>query len=105
MPEFIIAYKGGDQPESEEAGKAHFAKWQAWLQGLGEAAVKPATPMRDVRLVSRDGVSDAPRADTMSGFTIVQADNLDDALEMAKSCPFLDINGTLEVGQLMEMPG
>jgi hypothetical protein len=41
----------------------------------------------------------------MSGYTIVEADSMDAALEMAKSCPFLDINGSLEVSELMQMPG
>jgi hypothetical protein len=27
------------------------------------------------------------------------------ALEMAKACPFLDIGGSLEVSELMQMPG
>jgi hypothetical protein len=26
------------------------------------------------------------------------------ALEIAKACPFLDINGSLEVSELVEMP-
>lgn len=41
----------------------------------------------------------------MSGYTIVEADSMDAALEMAKACPFLDVNGSLEVSELMKMPG
>ena len=42
---------------------------------------------------------------TMSGYTIVEAQSMEAALEAAKSCPFLDINGTLEVSELLEIKG
>ena len=41
----------------------------------------------------------------MSGYTIIQADSMEAALEIAQACPFLDIGGTLEVSELGEMPG
>jgi hypothetical protein len=40
----------------------------------------------------------------MSGFSVVMAADIDAALEMAKRCPFLDIGGTLEVAEMLEMP-
>jgi hypothetical protein len=39
----------------------------------------------------------------MSGYTIVEADSMGAALEMAKTCPFLDIGGSLEVSELIKM--
>jgi hypothetical protein len=41
----------------------------------------------------------------MSGYTIVEADSIEAALSMAKACPFLEIGGSLEVSELVEMPG
>jgi hypothetical protein len=41
----------------------------------------------------------------MSGFTIIEADSMESALAIAKSCPFLEIGGSLEVSELMKMPG
>ena len=41
----------------------------------------------------------------MSGYTIVEADSLDAALEMAKTCPFLAIGGSLEVSEMIRMAG
>ena len=40
----------------------------------------------------------------MSGFTIIEADSMEAALLIAKGCPFLDIGGSLEVSELVEMP-
>jgi hypothetical protein len=40
----------------------------------------------------------------MSGYTIIEVDSMEAALEIAKACPFLDIGGSLEVSELMQMP-
>jgi hypothetical protein len=41
----------------------------------------------------------------MSGFTIVEVESMEAALSIAKACPFLDVGGSLEVSELMQMPG
>ena len=103
MPNYIIAYHGGNKPETPEAGAEQMAKWKAWVDGLGDAAVNPGTPLAKTRIVSASGVSDDGGPAAMSGFSVVKADTMDAALEMAKACPFLDTGGTLEVAEMMEM--
>ena len=41
----------------------------------------------------------------MSGFTIIEADSMEAALLIAKGCPFLEFGGSLEVSELIQMPG
>ncbi len=79
------------------------AKWKAWVGGLGDAVVNPGTPLGKSRIVSSDGVSDDGGSNPLSGFSIVKADSMDAALEIAKGCPFLGIGGTIEVAEVMEM--
>jgi hypothetical protein len=100
---YIIAYHGGKKPETEEAGAAQMAKWKAWIGGLGEAAVNPGTPLGKSRIVSATGVSDDGGPNAMSGFSVVTADSMEAALEIAKQCPFLETGGTLEVAEMMDM--
>jgi hypothetical protein len=104
MPNYIIAYHGGKQPESPEQGAEHMAKWKNWIAGLGDAAVNPGTPLSGTRVVSSSGVSDDGGSNPMSGYSIVKADSMDTALEMARVCPFLDTGGTLEVAEMMQLP-
>jgi hypothetical protein len=103
VPNYIIAYQGGNKPESPDEGAKHMAKWKAWVEDLGDAAVNPGTPLGKSKTVSSSGVSDDGGPDPMSGFSIVKADSMDAALEMAKACPFLETGGTLEVAEVMEM--
>ena len=106
MPEFILAYHGGKKPDSPEQGAAHMEKWKVWLEELGDKGVNPGTPLGASKMVSSDGVSDEGGSHAISGFSVVAADSMEEALEMAKSCPFVDkdtVDGVLEVAQIMKM--
>ncbi len=103
MSNYIIAYHGGKKPETPEEGAKNMAKWKAWVGGLGDAVVNPGTPLGKSRIVSSLGVSDDGGSNPLLGFSIVKADSMDAALEMAKECPHLEIGGTLEVAEMMEM--
>jgi hypothetical protein len=103
MANYIIAYHGGKKPASPEEGKAGMAKWQVWLEDLGEAVVNPGTPLGKSRIVSASGVSPDGGKNPMSGYSIVEADSIDSALEMASQCPFLETGGTLEVAEILKM--
>jgi hypothetical protein len=103
MPKFAIVYLGGEQASNEEEGKKNLEKYRNWLQDLGEKAVSPANPFKNTHIVSPNGSVTKGSGTTMSGYTIIESKNMDEALQHAKACPFLDINGTLEVSELLEM--
>ena len=105
MPQYIITYPGGDKPSSPEEGKQHFAKYKEWLSSLGDAAISPANPFKSTNTVNPDGTITSGSTTSMSGYTIVAADSMEAALEMAKACPFLDIGGSREGAEGMQMPG
>ncbi|MGI9406379.1 MAG: YciI family protein [Hyphomicrobiaceae bacterium] len=104
MAEFILAYHGGKKPESPEAGAKHMEDWRAWVEGLGDTMVNPGTPLGKSKTVSEEGVADDGGANPLSGFSVVKADSIDAAVEIAKGCPFL-MMGTIEVAEMMQMPG
>jgi len=101
MPKYVIAYLGGKQAATAEARAAHMAKWKAWVDGLGHRMANPGTPLGQGKLVTMDGVSERG-PNHLTGFSIVLADDMDAALEIARACPFLEI-GTIEVAEAIEM--
>ena len=105
MPQYMITYLGGDKPSSPEEGKQNMAKYRAWLSSLGDSAVSPANPLKDTSTVNSDGTVTAGSTTSMSGFTLIEADSMEAALLIAQSCPFLDVGGSLEVSELIQMPG
>ena len=104
MAQFVLVYLGGTQPTSQEETSKHFSKYMEWLTSLGDQVVIPTIPLKDTHTVSPDGSVEEGGSTAMSGFSVIKADSMQAAVEIAQSCPFLEINGTLEVSEMMEMP-
>jgi len=102
MPNYILAYHGGGQPETPEEGAKHMERWRTWLSDLGDAVVNPGTPLGKSTFVNAGGVMTEGGSEALTGFGVVSADNMEAALEMAKACPFVEI-GTLEVAEMKEL--
>ena len=94
MTNFVLLYTGGwGMGESEEEQAAVKAAWGAWFQEMG-AAVVDGTPLGPSKHVSEKGVSDGP---PISGYQIISAASLDDALARVKDHPHLKYGGQLSV--------
>ena len=101
MPKYVLAYLGGKQTQNPQARTAQMARWKAWMEELGSRMLNPGTPLGQGKLVSASGISERG-PNHLTGYSIVSADNMDAALEIARRCPFLEI-GTIEVAEAMEM--
>ncbi len=105
MPQYMIFYLGGELPSSPEEGQKHFEKYQQWLDSLGDAVVSAAIPFKDTHTVHPDGKIEPGTTTAMSGLSIIRMNSMQEALAAVKDCPFLEINGTLEVSEMIEMSG
>lgn len=105
MAQYIIAYLGTPKSSSPEENNEHMTKYRAWLASLGDAVISPANPFRNTTTINPNGTVVSGSSSTMSGFTIIEADSEQAALSIAESCPYLEIGGTLEVSELMQMSG
>lgn len=105
MTDFVLLFSGGGMPETEAEQAAVMEAWGAWYGELGEAVVdagNPFTPM--AKGIASDGsVSDGPVGSMASGYTILAADSLDAAVEMAKGCPMLDGGGQISVFETIQV--
>ncbi len=103
MAYFMIAYHGGNQPSSEEEGMAQMEKWKAWIGGLGEAVANPGTPLPASKLITSSSVEDDNDPNSMKGFAIFIAENMEAAIEITKSDPFLENGGTIRLSEMKQM--
>jgi len=103
MPTYIFAYLGGEYPSSPEEGQKHLERYQQWLTSLGNAVVSPAVPFKDTHTVKADGTATPGSMSAISGLSIIRMGSMQEALAAAQACPFLEINGTLEVSEMIEM--
>ncbi|MDJ0738739.1 MAG: hypothetical protein QNJ91_03420 [Gammaproteobacteria bacterium] len=105
MPRFIFVYLGGEYPTDPAQGKAHFDRYQQWLHALGNAVVSPAVPFKDTHTVQPGKSPEAGSTTAMSGLSILDFGSMEEALGAAQSCPFLEIQGVLEVSEMIELTG
>ena len=103
MPNYIIAYHGGNQPSSKEEGMAQMGRWKVWIDGLGDTIVNPGTPLKDTKVITASEVSDENDPNSMKGFAVIKAENIEAAVAIAKTDPFLENGGTVRVSQMIEM--
>ena len=75
-------------------------EWAAWFSGLGKALVVRGGPAAPGRKIDAGGTREAGDG-FVSGYTIVQADNLDSAVAVAETSPIIKAGGSIEVSQLL----
>jgi hypothetical protein len=88
MANYLLTFHGGSMPESKAEQDKVMGEWTAWFGKLGDALIDGGNPVSQARAISPDGsVMDATTAP--SGYSIIKANNLDSAVELAKGCPVL----------------
>lgn len=102
MSDYVFAYHMERKPETPEEGAELMQKWTAWVSEMGDALINPGSPLGMSKTVSSDGVADNGGSNPLAGYSVVRADTMDAALELAKGCPHLEI-GTIEVAEVMSM--
>ncbi len=103
MAKFLFVYHGGAKPATPEEGEKVMASWMSWIGGHGETFVDGGNPVGLSKTVTSSGVADNGGANPASGYSIVQADTIDAAAEIAKGCPIHEGGGSVEVAEIMEM--
>lgn len=103
MPKFLFVYHGGKNPETPEEGEAVMAKWMAWLGGLGGDVVDPGNPVGMSTTVYASKVEDNGGSNPASGYGLVNAKDMKDAIAKAKGCPVLESGGSVEVAETFEI--
>ena len=104
MPKYVFAYHGGGTPESESDQAAVMEAWTNWYGELGQAIADGGAPVGNSKTVAPDGtVSDGGGANPLTGYTLVEASDIDAAVTMAKGCPILTDGGSVEVAETFDM--
>lgn len=97
MKKFVFVYQGSDVTKNanQEAMKASRDSWMAWFGTFQDKMVDGGNPFApDGKSVSSKGVemlSDDMTAAT--GYTIINAKDMGEAVEIAKGCPLVTSNG------------
>jgi len=102
MAKFVFTYHGGGMAETEAEMAAVMAKWEAWYGELGASILDGGNPFGETRNVDSTGVT-GPNDSPATGYTVIDAADIDAAVAAAKGCPILEAGGSVEVAQAIEM--
>jgi hypothetical protein len=111
MSEFVFLYRGGEDGRSPEQAQQIMQKWVTWLKDLGaKGHIKDqGQPLeRSGKLVkgTKKTVTDGPFAeakDVVGGYSLIEAKDLAQAVELSKGCPIFEYDGAVEVRPVMKM--
>lgn len=108
MNKFLFIYRGDDEkdlsPEEMQGVMQQWMEWigkameDGWMVAPGDALIPEGRVVR-----SDKSITDGPFAESkevVGGYSIIQAESLEAASELAKDCPGLLNGGSVEIRQL-----
>ncbi|RWY50178.1 YciI family protein [Mucilaginibacter gilvus] len=110
MKDFLLIYRSNPSPVTTASPEEMQALTKKWMDWVGSIAAQNKLTDRGNRLnpeakVVRpnDVVTDGPYMEikeAIAGYSIVKAETLDEAVEIAKGCPVFLVGGNVEVRQI-----
>jgi hypothetical protein len=104
MAKYLFVYHGGSHPETEAEVAAVMDAWGNWFGGMGSAVVDGGNPVGKSSTVNSDGsVVSNGGSNPASGYSLIEASSLNDAIAKAKKCPILAAGGSVELAEAIDM--
>ena len=113
MKQFLYLFRGGDNDwtnESPEKMQSHMARWEKWMTEISQnnkpAIGMPLEPSGKVVRKAGKMITDGPYMDgkeIVGGYVIVEAKDLNHAVELSKGCPIFEFDGAVEVREAIDM--
>ena len=116
MGQFLYLYRNTEAARQEAMGTPERAqqsmqRWMAWMKDLDKKGhlKDRGQPLERTGKVVRGPAEDRDRRsvhrakDLVGGFTLVEARDIDQAVELSRGCPILEGGGSVEVRPVMKM--
>jgi hypothetical protein len=102
-PAELVAQTTNSSPEEMEKG---MEPWMAWAAKCGDKLLDLGNPLMGGQKLLPDGKSEISTRDVV-GYSILQAENMDDAKALLEGHPHLAWDGAcaIEVHEVMPLPG
>ena len=83
MTDYLLLYSGGKMPETEADQADVMKAWDGWMTSIGPALKDGGNPFTpQAKTIDPMGkVTDGPAGSPASGYSIIQASSLDDAVK------------------------
>ncbi len=116
MSQYLYLYRIGDSARQDAMGTPERAqqsmqRWMAWMRDLetkghlkdrGQPLERTGKVVRGQQKTVTDGPYTEAK-DVVGGFTLVEALDIDQAVQLSHGCPILEGGGSVEVRPVMKM--
>ena len=99
MANYLLIYHGGSMPESPEDQAKVMQEWTNWFGTLGDKLVDGGNPVSQTRTIASNGAVSDGASNPSSGYSVIKAGSLDEAVALAKGCPVLHGGANIEVAE------
>ena len=104
MAKYLFVYHGGKESETEEELAKALDDWGNWFGSMGAAVIDGGNPVNALCTVNPDGsIASDSGPNPASGYSLIEAAGLDDAVAKARGCPILVGGGSIEVAEAIDM--
>lgn len=94
LKNFLILHYGFENPTSED-----MAAWNKWFNSIADIQVDRGG-LRDGLEITQSGTNELPfTKDSITGYTIIEANNLDEAEKIAEECPVVHSTRVYEISK------
>ena len=94
MKNYLILHYGFEKPTPEEMDA-----WNKWFGSIADKQVDMGG-LRGGREISNSGTRELPFAkNSITGYTVIKAENLDEAEKIAQECPFVASTRIYEINK------
>jgi hypothetical protein len=96
MKKFVLLHYGFETPT-----QAIMDAWSKWFASIGDKLVENCGPFGSGREITRTGTKELSLdKEAITGYSIINAEDIDEAERIAKSCPFIT---SIRVYEVMSM--
>lgn len=113
MKEFLLIFRTSEQPEATRSPEQMQEVMQQWIDWFGGIAAQNKLVDRGNRLGTQgktvkpgNVVTDGPFMEIkeiIGGYSMIRANSLEEATDIASGCPILKVGGCVEVRDVMVM--
>lgn len=106
MKKFLYVFRGGRDEFSQQSPEEIQAHMQRWGEWMAKVNAEGYPLQEDGKVVGKGGsiITDGPFTEgkeVVGGYVVVDANDLDHAIEISKDCPIFEYGGFTEVREII----
>jgi hypothetical protein len=103
MTPYLVLIFGGKRPANEAEFAAIVESWSTWGDELGETMVDLGNPFSHAKTITADSVQDGVEGEQASGYCIIRAANMAEAVKLTQGSPSVAQGGRVEIYEVFKV--